>query len=244
MKSSDRAYESLIYKSKRSAKLTVKQYLVYSYLMSISKWNAKDHENHYYVYKNSFKVKDACALLDISQPTWRSAIKKLIDLSYIYYNETTQAYLIYQPLKPFAPLDYRLIRELVTIGTQIGKMSNGEVGGNIVSVYSLLYTYWMSCGNDPCNITISQLKQIYTTKRKAETTVYYRYMLGYFHAAGLMDIQYHTGEIGGNTYIYYSIKNVKTALPVNYDQDSPVDDIMVILKAINSSELDIIELEE
>lgn len=245
MKNSDRAYESLLYKSKRSAKLTVKQYLVYSYLMSISKWNAAAHENHYYVYKNSFKIKDACALLEISQPTWRKAIKILEELNYLRFDEKSQAYLIYQPMKPFAPLDYKLIRELVKIGVSIGKLNNGEVGGNIVSVYSLLYSYWQSCQDEPCNITVGQLKQIYTVARTAEATLAYRAMLGYFHSAGLMDIQFHTGEKCGKTYIYYTIKNVRTSLPAEYEEDeTAVDDINTILEILNSDKLDIIEIEE
>ena len=82
-KSQERLFEALNYGKIEKAKLTTKQYLVYSYLMSVSKWDAQDKEKHYYVYKNSFLIKDICVLLNISQPTWRSAIKKLKEKLYI-----------------------------------------------------------------------------------------------------------------------------------------------------------------
>lgn len=39
-KNKDRYFEALDMKKRQRAKLTPKQYLVYSYLVSISKWNA------------------------------------------------------------------------------------------------------------------------------------------------------------------------------------------------------------
>lgn len=43
-KTTQRRYEAFEYKEKEKAVLTTKQYLVYSYLMSISKWNWKENE--------------------------------------------------------------------------------------------------------------------------------------------------------------------------------------------------------
>ena len=51
-KNKDRYFEALDMKKRQRAKLTAKQYLVYSYLVSISKWNANKAEQHYYTYKN------------------------------------------------------------------------------------------------------------------------------------------------------------------------------------------------
>ena len=50
-KNKDRYFEALDMKKRQRAKLTPKQYLVYSYLVSISKWNANKAEQHYYTYK-------------------------------------------------------------------------------------------------------------------------------------------------------------------------------------------------
>ena len=83
MDSHSRKYEALDIVG--LSNLTAKQYLVYAYLMSISIWNAQQKEGHYYVYKNSFTVKDAATLLNISENTWRSAIRELRKQGYIWY---------------------------------------------------------------------------------------------------------------------------------------------------------------
>lgn len=79
--------------------------MVYSYLLSISKWNPQDKEDHYYVYFNSFKIKDACELLKISQPTWRSAIEKLENLGYIRKYPEQKFFLIDYARESYAPLN-------------------------------------------------------------------------------------------------------------------------------------------
>lgn len=56
-----RQVEALSYEDKEKSVLTTKQYFVYAYLLSVSKWNANRKEDHYYVYKNSFMIKDAIA---------------------------------------------------------------------------------------------------------------------------------------------------------------------------------------
>lgn len=239
-KSTQRRYEALEYNKNKKAKLTTKQYLVYSYLMSISKWNAKETEWHYYVYKNQFKIKEACELLCISQPTWRNAIKKLAEEFYI---EDRDAYYLINLTKPYAPLDIKLIKYLLPFGAKL--CSQG--GGNIVSVYSLLYKYWNSCkeDNEDCEITINQLKKIFTSRRTKEDTMIYRMMLGIFQSAGLIDMTLITRELNGIKYLAYIIKNVKLDLP--YDEDileNGIDDIENILKKIEEEKVDNIELIE
>jgi len=60
----ERYFKVVDYEKRKKGPLTEKQYLVYAYLLSISKWNPT--ESHYYVYKNSFLVKDACKLIGVS----------------------------------------------------------------------------------------------------------------------------------------------------------------------------------
>lgn len=100
--------------------------------MSLSWWNAKDKESHYYVYKNQFKIKDACEILNISQPTWREAIEKLNEKCMI--REENKFFKIYFPTT-YAPLDIKVIKLLLPYGSKL--CSRG--GGNIISVYSLIY---------------------------------------------------------------------------------------------------------
>lgn len=82
-KNKDRYFEALDMKKRQRAKLTPKQYLVYSYLVSISKWNANKAEQHYYTYKNSYVLNDVCKDLGLSANTWRSSIKILEEKGYI-----------------------------------------------------------------------------------------------------------------------------------------------------------------
>lgn len=200
-KSQERLFEALNYGKSEKAKLTTKQYLVYSYLMSISKWDAQDRENHYYVYKNSFLVKDACALLSISQPTWRSAIKKLKEELYI--QEFDKYYIIDIP-NTYAPLNINLIKFLIQFGSAI------DNGGNIVSVYSLIYRYHKFCydNNQVCEITINQLRKIFNTKSSKDVMTAYRLMLAIFETYQLIEVNKVGKQFQGCPYTSYIIKRV------------------------------------
>lgn len=224
-KSQDRLFEALNYGKGEKAKLTAKQYLVYSYLISISKWDAQDKERHYYVYKNSFLIKDACAKINISQPTWRSAIKKLKEFYYIF--EYDKYYTIEIP-NTYAPLNINLIRYLLDFGAVI------KNGGNIVSVYSIIYKYWKYCGNDECEITINQLRKLFNSKTDKEVLKSYRLMLGLFKDQELMDIEYIGRHYQGKPYRAYIIKNVNLTLPetIKYSDENSPDNIEYILESL------------
>lgn len=160
-KSTQRYFESLNREKKQRATLTHKQYLVYTYLITLSKWNARDKEEHYYVYKNSFVIKEACGHLGITEPTWRAAIRKLrgekISNGKIYYTndyikDEGNYYLIYIP-KSYAALELDLIKLLMSYGVEMGK---DRTSGHIVSVYSTIYNYYEICTNRDmdCILTI------------------------------------------------------------------------------------------
>lgn len=211
-KSQERLFEALNYGKIEKAKLTTKQYLVYSYLMSVSKWDALDKEKHYYVYKNSFLIKDVCVLLNISQPTWRSAIKKLKEELYI--QEFDKYYIIDIP-NTYAPLNINLIKFLLQFGSVI------DNGGNIISVYSLIYRYYKFCcdNNQICEITINQLRKIFNTKSSKEVLTTYRLMIDIFEIYNLMEIDRVGKQFQGNPYLSYVVKNVN----LNVSKDSISD---------------------
>ena len=211
-KSQERLFEALNYGKIEKAKLTTKQYLVYSYLMSVSKWDALDKEKHYYVYKNSFLIKDVCVLLNISQPTWRSAIKKLKEELYI--QEFDKYYIIDIP-NTYAPLNINLIKFLLQFGSVI------DNGGNIISVYSRIYRYYKFCcdNNQICEITINQLRKIFNTKSSKEVLTTYRLMIDIFEIYNLMEIDRVGKQFQGNPYLSYVVKNVN----LNVSKDSISD---------------------
>lgn len=240
IKSTQRRFEALDYSKTKKIKLTTKQYFVYAYLMSLSWWNAKDKEDHYYVYKNQFKIKDACEFLNISQPTWRSAIKKLKEEWII--EEEEKYFKIFFPTT-YAPLDIKVIKLLLPYGSKL--CSRG--GGNIISVYSLIYRYWLACSEtgESCEITINQLKKIFLTRRTKEDTITYKMMLSIFKELGLLDFITVKRDFNKIQYQAYLIKNV--ALTTDYEEEldlnSP-DSVDHILQKIQSESIVDIEIED
>lgn len=230
LKSQSRLFEALNYGSKEKSKLTTKQYLVYSYLMSISKWNPKRREDHYYVYKNSFTVVGACKKINISQPTWRTAIEKLWKLGYI--EDGGDYYEILMP-EVYAPLDINLIRFLLPFGSTI------QNGGNIISVYSIIYLYYYYCSEnrDTCEITLNQLRKLFNERHDNDTVQKYRLMLSLFESYGLIYMKKVGRQYNGNPYTGYIIQGVRLDLPNDNEiaEEYSPDDIADILKALNLS---------
>lgn len=223
-----RQVEALSYEDKEKSVLTTKQYFVYAYLLSISKWNANRKENHYYVYKNSFTIKNATTQLGISAPTWRAAIKKLCDLGYIEESEDKKVYYIHFP-HYYAPMELNLIKFLISFGAAI---KNGQ---HIVSVYSVLYRYWRYClkQNKDCEITINQLKKLFNTHTNKEDYLPYKIMMNLFEYYGLIQIKRIGREFEGNPYTAYQILCVNLKAPQNIDLDMfAPDNIQDIVEAL------------
>lgn len=254
-KSTTRNFEAL--EEDRKSKLTAKQYMVYSYLISLSKWNAKDKEDHYYVYKNSFDYNEACETIGIDTNTWRNALRKLYDEGYIdyqgklftnkngktYYKESTKnnKYIIYIK-QPYAPLDIKLIKHLVELGAELNKMMNVDCGGNVVSIYSFLWYYWQR--QEDCHINITELMAIYGKKREGEKYRFYHYLLGYLHTAGLINLSVMTKLNSFNKpYLDYKINCVNTSLTDCLDNEGDIR-IQDLLEAISNNELNLVKIEK
>lgn len=98
-------------------KLTDKQWLVYYYLMSICKWNGKDNERHYFVYKNTFNISAASRLLTISRPTFYKALENLKKLGIVI--EEDKWYIIEIP-QIYAAVDQKIIAFLLQFQKYLG----------------------------------------------------------------------------------------------------------------------------
>lgn len=69
---------------KRDKGITAKQWKVYYYLLSVSKFNSNKVEQHRYVYKNSINISQACRDLGIkSTKTFYNALEKLSEVGLI-----------------------------------------------------------------------------------------------------------------------------------------------------------------
>lgn len=63
---------------KRDKKITTKQWRIFYYLLSVSKYNAVKNEDHRYVYKKDFNISACCRFLGVkSNQTFYNAIKSL-----------------------------------------------------------------------------------------------------------------------------------------------------------------------
>lgn len=62
---------------KRYRSITAKQWQVYYYLLSISKFDAQRVEDHRFIYKNEINISAASKFLNISRPTFYTAITNL-----------------------------------------------------------------------------------------------------------------------------------------------------------------------
>lgn len=231
-KSTQRRCEALEYSSK-PAILTAKQYLVYTYLLSVSKWNSAENEKHYYVYKNSFVMKDVCQLLGITPPTWRSSIKKLHECGLIIEGQEKEhkQYKISIP-KNYASLELSLIKFLLPYATVLNPIG----GGNIISVYSLIYRYWIECKKceESCEITVNQIRAMFTARTTKENFALYKAMLNIFKATGLIEYSECMRTHNGLQYRSYIIKKVNNSIEnddIVFDKNS-ISDVTDIISKI------------
>lgn len=228
-KSSERCFEALDFGKVKKAKLTAKQYLVYSYLMSISKFNING-EHHYFVYKNSFQSTKVSKMLGISYHTWQNAILALVKYRYIVDFE--DYYVISIP-NSYAPLDIKLIKMLVDYGAII---AGG--GGRIVSAYSVIYKFWKNKTNtkgEKCMLSASQLSILFTGKKEKKDIFCFRLMLALFKFLGLIDMSEHEESYCGKLYNAYLIKNVKLNLPKEIEDKEEYDNMEEIIEALTNS---------
>lgn len=85
---------------KAMAKITSKQWKIYYYLLSISKYNTKGKEDHRYVYRDQVNISAVCRLLEIKSPqTFYNALERLKEKGLVIRTES--CYYIYakEPVK-------------------------------------------------------------------------------------------------------------------------------------------------
>lgn len=206
-KSLERYFYSLDYEKKIKSKLTRKQFAIYTYLLYLSNWNSIEGENHYYVYRNSFNIKQVCEKLKISQPTWRTGLEKLNDLGFIrilYPKGQTEK--LWDKIKipvpeAYAPLNIKLIGFLLDFSQYINN------SGNLVGVYATLYRYWsyLNQNNRECNINITTLCHLFENHCDSDNSKYYQLILGLFNSTGLMTFKREVAYTHGRRYTNYKI---------------------------------------
>lgn len=197
---SERYFKTIPYEKQQKGPLTEKQYLVYAYLLSISKWNP--NQAHYFVYKNSFKIKDAVEIIGISDNTWRRAITALKNSHYISEDTKTKSYQIYYGID-YAALDINLIKILV----KYSKSFNEKYGGIMPSLYSVLARYYNIYRGEQANFTISALCSLFFADRSKDHMRAIYIMLTLFQKLELLILKEMPCELNnGKSYYTYQIQ--------------------------------------
>lgn len=101
----------------KTDKLSVKQWLVYYYFMSICKWDGIDNERHYFIYKNSLNISAISRLLDISRPTFYKALDNLKTMGIV--TEEEKWYIIKIP-QIYAAVDQKTLTFLLQFQKYLG----------------------------------------------------------------------------------------------------------------------------
>ena len=95
---------------KADKKITAKQWKIYYYLLSVSKFNVEKVEDHRYVYKKDFNISQSCRVLGIkSTQTFYNALKRLEEHRLLRVNDET--YFLYA--KNWISVDKNVLGNLV-----------------------------------------------------------------------------------------------------------------------------------
>ena len=113
-----------------------KHWVVYYYLLSISKWNYKDKEQHRYVYKKDVNISEISKRLKVSRTTYYSAIEYLINNNTIIEDSCNDKYykLPSYP-KCYANIQPYVLKELLAYSIE------SNIGIDLLRTYLILKKY-------------------------------------------------------------------------------------------------------
>lgn len=197
-------------------RLTTNQYLVYSYLVSIS-FRLKEINSNC-INKQKLIIKDICEQLNISFPTWKNAIQLLLDRKLIY---EWKNYYVLTERKYFIPLDLDLIKLLINFGVE-------NNCGNIVIVYSTLCKYLEKMRGEKreCAITITHLSKLFNNNREQKTMQKYRDMFVFFEKYDLIDFEIVKVNYNGIVFDSYKIHEIRNDLPEELKEEGQIEDLL------------------
>lgn len=148
---------------KERKKISNKQWFVYYYLLSISKWNSKDKEEHRYVYKKDINIAKVSKNLGIARSTFYDSIESLVKSKII--KEIKQVDETYYKL-PIYSNCYANIQPYV-LSTLIQYSSSKVLGIELLRTYLILKKYDSLRTNKLKYFTKTDLFEILGKDRKA-----------------------------------------------------------------------------
>ena len=181
--------------------LTSKQWQIYYYLMSISKYNSKGVEDHRFIYKNTLSYSGIAAALGISRPTVYSAMEKLKEVRLI---TETQDYYLLMWGQSFTDINSNLLKNLTNWGVAKNRKNSAI---DLLRIYLFLKRL-DDLADMPSDrsFTKRELIQIlgHNTKRPEnyEDVTYYLALLSMYK---LIDLKFHTAydPVYGKYTVYH-----------------------------------------
>lgn len=193
-------------------KLTVKQWLVYYYLMSICKWNGQDQERHYFIYKNQLNISAASKILSISRPTFYTTMANLEKMEIIV--EEDKYYIIRIPII-YAAVDQKTITFLL----QYQKF----LGVELIRTYVILSRIFQ---HQELEQWFNKATIISILDHNINDTSYYRQIelyLGFLEYWNLVDFQKEKRKDNTGVHQYYKIKSINRVSDIeNFEIETDV----------------------
>lgn len=203
---------------KRDKKITSKQWKIYYYLLSVSKFNTEKVEDHRYVYKKDFNISACCKFLGIkSNQTFYNAIKKLSELKLV--KDKGEYFLLYTK----TPIDIK--KEVLTnfVDYSAGIKKEGNI--DLLRTYLILKRIdkLADCAEDRC---FTKRELIILLGHSTQTNEMYdkvRIYLSLLSMWGFIELKYHTTyDESLGKYTIYHLQKVND-LPTNDDYILDID---------------------
>lgn len=185
-------------------KLTIKQWAVYYWFISKSYWNSLTEEKHYFLYKSDVVNSKIAKELNIgSVNTVKTAIEKLIECNYLYYDDKREVYLIPHQ-KVFTYIDIKLLKFLLAYSKYLD--------AEILLYYSVLKRY-----NELC-IENGELTRFNTRfmieligHNVTDDSIYKKYQLYLMFLTNfnIITVEEKLREKNGGVYVQYILTDIK-----------------------------------
>ena len=183
--------------------ITPKQWKVYYYLLSISKFDSQNVEKHRYVYKNALNITQSCKDIGIkSRKTFYNALERLEEYNLI--RQTATAYLIYSG--DWVEIDRKVLINLLNYS--ISK----EQDIDLLRMFLILKKIFKIADSKE-DMSFTQRNLVMLLGHAPTDSTYYnnvRTYLALLSYWGLIEVKLHTEydeKLG--RYIIYHLQNVK-----------------------------------
>ena len=169
--------------------------------MSISHWNSKDLEDHYFFYKKDLNVTYASKLLNISRPTFYKTIEKLTDDELHILKDMGDYYKVYIP-KIYAEIDQKILTQLIPYQALLGV--------DFIRTYAILCRMYQH-PEIASAFTKADLIDI-LGHSKTDNSMYYRVelFLAFLSYEKFIDITFQVKTYCGKQYKEFLLKGINT----------------------------------